>query len=26
VILPKLLENGCKFKEIKSEEEIKWTT
>jgi hypothetical protein len=23
VILPKLLENGCKFKEIKSEEEIK---
>jgi hypothetical protein len=23
--LPKLLENGCKFKEIKSEEEIKWT-
>jgi hypothetical protein len=24
--LPKLLENECKFKEIKSEEEIKWTT
>ena len=25
LVLPKLLENGCTFKNIKSEEEIKWT-
>jgi hypothetical protein len=25
-VLPLLLKNGCTLKEIKSEEEIKWTT
>jgi hypothetical protein len=25
-VLPLLLKNGCTLKEIKSEEELKWTT